>query len=865
MARAPAAEHWPAIKRLFWETAALPAVEREPHLARSTVDPAVLREVRRLLAVEAAAGERFDDRPTFHRTRQAARHDSEPHGPGTPPNAAPPGVPFEGRQLGPYQVLRRVGEGGMGTVYEAVRTDGAYTHRVAIKTVWRGADSALLTRRLRSERQILASLAHPNIAQLLDGGATPEGLPYLVMEFVEGHPIDAWCDAQTLGIPARLDLFRQVCAAVAHAHRHLVVHRDIKPSNVFVTADGTVKLLDFGVAKLLADGPDGVGRPGTLTGAGVSPFTAAFAAPEQLRAGGVTTAADVYALGALLHLLITGHTPLGIDTMAPAEAILAVLDRPVPPLADHVDDAAAHARRLPSAARLARALRGDLDAIVRTALRKEPARRYGTVDALADDVKRYLRGDRVLARADTVGYRVRTVVRRHPGSVLASALLLCTLLGGATATAVQARRARAAQVRAERVSAFLRDLLSSVRPDASGRDARVSAVLDTASHRVARELDAAPASRAEVESIIGQSYEALGRYGEAEPHLAFALASSTQHEGPASPAALGALVDLAELQLATRNLPRADSLLARALVLAQTRGIPPDTLVATVLATRASVAHERGDNAAAERLHRDALALRRRLLPANDDLIATSLVDVAVTLGEQNRWAEAEPLHREALRILRANHPGPHSSVAGALNALATALDLQGKVGPADSAYTEVLAMRRALLGAEHPEYAFTAMNYAMFSFDHGAYVRSLALSREVLALRGRTLPESHPSVAASLQTLGRSLDHVGDTAGGRQALEESLALRRRYLPATSWMIANSEGILGEHFSRGRAFSRAEPLLLRADSVLHATFGDANLRTQTNLRRVVGLYDAMHQPRSAATYRARVVSRPDGG
>ncbi|HEY0778223.1 MAG TPA: serine/threonine-protein kinase [Gemmatirosa sp.] len=635
MARAPAAEHWPAVKQLFWETAALPAAARDAHLAASTAHEAVRREVQRLLAADAAAGARFDG-PSVTAAGWAAFLDGD-----VPPAAA--GPPFDGSQLGPYRVGRRVGEGGMGTVYEAVRTDGAFAHRVAVKTVWRGADSTLMTRRLQSERQILASLTHPNIAQLLDGGTTADGLPYLVMEFVAGEPIDVYCDARRLPIPARLDLFRQVCAAVAHAHRALVIHRDLKPSNVFVTGEGTVKLLDFGVAKLL----DGAGRPGTLTGAGLSPFTAAFAAPEQVRGGSVTTAADVYALGALLYLLLTGRTPLDADALSPAEAIIAVLDHPVPPLPDVVapgDDAAARARALPSPARHARALGGDLDAIVRTALRKEPERRYGTVDALADDVKRYLRGDRVLARPDTLGYRARVFVRRRRALVAGLGVAGAALVAGSGIALWEARASQREAERSERVASFLEQLLGA--PDVTtggvvtrlGPHASLAQALDSAARRVPDAFAADPRTRARLYTAIGATYVAQDRAHEAATVLDSAVILARSSYGP-------------------RSTAFAEASLAAGLAALRTNGFAAaqrdlDAACAALPADAAARDDARGELRARVAGARATLALDRGRFGEADSLA------LAVVAAETARTNAPTAARAWAYRVLGTVHPG---------------------------------------------------------------------------------------------------------------------------------------------------------------------------------------------------------------
>jgi serine/threonine-protein kinase len=412
-----------------------------------------------------------------------------------------------GRRLGAWQVLREIGRGGMGAVYEAARADEHFQQRVAIKTLWRGADSTVMLRRFRSERQILAGLQHPNIAQLVDGGATEEGTPWIALEYVEGTPIDVWCDEQRLGITARLDLFRQVCAAVHHAHQRLVVHRDLKPSNVLVTHSGLVKLLDFGVAKLI----DPETTDGTLTGAGLSPFTAAWAAPEQLAGTGVTTAADVYALGALLTVLLAGEPSR--DTADAAivtrEWISRTPTRLPSAIAARAKGEVAQARGFASAQALSAAMTGELDAICGLAMREEPARRYESVAALSDDVLRYLRRERVIASPDGTLYRAWVAVRRRPVTFGALAAAVAAVVIGGSVAGWQAVAARAEARRAERVTTFLSGLVTGngatsydplVRLSPFGT---VAQLLDSAVVRIPREF-------ADDEKIRSQLYVAIG-------------------------------------------------------------------------------------------------------------------------------------------------------------------------------------------------------------------------------------------------------------------------------------------------------------------------------------------------------------------
>lgn len=473
-------EQWPLVKDLWFAVQDAPSENRAALLTDPRVDADIRAHVERLIAAAGDVGDRFETPAS-----RVLRNDQ-------PELTAPSLV---GRRLGPYDVIRRVGQGGMGVVYEAVRADTSYEQRVAVKTIWRGADSSVLLKRFRTERQILAALQHPNIARLLDGGATEEGTPWLAMEYVDGVPIDAFCDDNRLGLDARLDLFRQVCAAVHFAHRNNVVHRDLKPSNVLVTADGSVKLLDFGVAKLLDDPR----VEGTLTGAGLSPFTAAYAAPEQIAGGTITAATDVYALGALLMTLLVGRPPLLLESMAMADLLDAIRSRPARApsvLAMEGDgegaaimalDEIAMERGFPSREKLAKALHGELDAIALMALRKEPERRYLSAEAMGTDVHRYLRHVQVKARPDTMSYRFRTFARQSWPLVAAGVIAVSALVFAGGMSWWQSRKADAehatAMVRLREVRSMASVLVfdaSESLQDVPGATATRSAMMKTA-------------------------------------------------------------------------------------------------------------------------------------------------------------------------------------------------------------------------------------------------------------------------------------------------------------------------------------------------------------------------------------------------
>lgn len=354
-----------------------------------------------------------------------------------------------GERVGDYRILQEIGRGGMGAVYRAERADEEFKKTVAIKILKRGTDTDEVLRRFQRERQILARLEHPNIARLLDAGTTEDGLPYFVMEFVEGERITDYCDKRQLEIRERIELFLKACDAVQFAHRNLIVHRDLKPANILVPADGEPKLLDFGIARLLA--PEG--HEVQLTIEDRPRLTPGYASPEQVRGEQITTASDVYALGALLYDLLTGRSPHRFPTATPAsgELLRVIVDEEIP-----------RASAAASSPETRRALRGDLDNILLTALRKEPEQRYSGVTALSDDLRRYLDGRPVRARPATVGYRASKFIRRNKLGVTAAILLLLTLLGGIVATAWQARQANLERARAERRFNEVRELARSV-------------------------------------------------------------------------------------------------------------------------------------------------------------------------------------------------------------------------------------------------------------------------------------------------------------------------------------------------------------------------------------------------------------------
>jgi serine/threonine protein kinase len=429
-------ERWKQVSQLFHAALARDAAERATFLTGECAGDHELRQiVESLISQQSAAGQ-FIDEPVFEMLAKP-----EPEGRAndldkTSADTLNVGVQqatgftprMEGRRLGAYRITREIGHGGMGAVYLAARADDVFHKQVAIKIVRTGLANADLLRRFHQEREILASLDHPAVARVIDGGSTEEGLPYLVMEYVDGRPIDAWCDQRRLNVSERLKLFRSVCAAVQHAHQRLVLHRDMKPAHILVTANGDVKLLDFGIAKLFAD--EGLARTQPETETAMRIMTPEYASPEQVRGDAVHTASDVYALGVVLYELLTGRWPYGVRGRLLYDVIRAICDEePTRPsiAVSPMEEAPPANVAEGSVNALRRRLEGDLDNILLKALEKDPSRRYTSVEQFSEDIRRHLEGFPVSARKDTVAYRTHKFVRRHRIGVAAAAVIVMSL------------------------------------------------------------------------------------------------------------------------------------------------------------------------------------------------------------------------------------------------------------------------------------------------------------------------------------------------------------------------------------------------------------------------------------------------------
>jgi eukaryotic-like serine/threonine-protein kinase len=678
----------------------------------------------------------------------------------------------EGTRLGPYLIVREAGRGGMGVVYEAERADDQYRKRVALKLLRRGMDDPHLVRRFLEERQILATLDHPHIARLLDGGITGDRMPWFAMEYVEGEPIDRYCDGHRLTVDQRLRLFLAVCDAVQYAHRNLVVHRDLKPSNVLVTPDGQIKLLDFGVAKLMAPGQ---AAEATVTQVGHRALTPEYASPEQLRGEPVTVASDVYSLAVVLYGLLTGRLPYRLQSRLARDLEQAVLEEAVTaPSAAAATNAGAAAARSSSPERLGRRLRGDLDMIILMALRKEPERRYQSVEALATDIRGHLDGLPVQAQADRWSYRAAKFLRRHTAAVAAAAGLVLLVGGFGVLSAIQSARTTKERDRAEQVSAFVTDLLGSPDPYRGQRaDVTVRQVLDSAVLRIRSELRAQPVLQADLLAVIGRSYYGLGL------------------------------------------LPQARSALDSAIRLRRRAGDEGRALAEDEGKLAAVVMLSGGERRERDSLVRAALRTARRVLTRNDTALASILVGTATSLSEGNSDAEAQANLAEAIGILgRAPHPNP-LAMADALAALGDRRWAAGDYPGAETLYVKALGLRRSRLGPDHPDVGELSASLG-FVLGREGKPEAARYLREGIATLARALGPDHANVVSNERMLADLLVRLHDLGPAESLYTKVAEAGRRMSPAGHFLTVDATyGLATVALQRGDS-ARAEAYLKEA-------------------------------------------------
>lgn len=764
-------ERWRQLQDLFERASSLDPPVREQFLRQECAEDSVLHDqVTSLLRASTSDDEELERR--YERSIGNLLRESE--------------LPA-GTQIGRYRIQGLLGRGGMGAVYLAERADDQYQQTVALKLVERGVLHTDMGDRFRGERQILARLNHPNIARLLDGGHTDDGMPYFVMEYIAGAPIDGYCVRHALPTRDRLQLMKQVCAAVQYAHQNLIIHRDLKPSNILVGEDGTPKLLDFGIAKLLE--PEAPGA--ALTRFRDRVMTPEHASPEQIRGEPAATVSDVYGLGVLLYQLLTGEHPYTSLTRSLGELERRVCEEDPQPPSARVRQSI---RRTGSARLrdLARELTGDLDTIVLKAMQRDPARRYHSAAALARDIQNYLDGMPIEARPDTFAYRAGKFLRRHKWGAVSTAAAIALIVGltnfYAQRLAAERDRAQLEATKARQVAALLAGIFRRADPwGAQGKQISAVEVLDRGAHDIEGQLHDQPVLLAELLFNIATSYRNLADF------------------------------------------ERADRTFARVLQLESSAGLNDTAQHGRTLYEVANTRRAEGQYADAESYYKQALQLQRRLFPGPNSDSSATLTHLGTLYYDTLRWKEAVPLQREALDMAIAADGRESEQTADCMNNLALTLQSLGQFPEAERMFREMVQIQARVMPPMHPDVLGDKFNLALLLNAVGHYSAAESLMRELLPQRRAVLGSDHPSVGYTMTGLGSVLTSLGKFDEAEQLLEGAGVILRNKLPPTHFRIGNVQRESGRLALARGDYARAGELFKDAVDTFSKALGDSSI------------------------------------
>lgn len=852
------AERWSRVSDLFAHAVDLGPAERDAYLNSACGDDAALHDyVQSLLQADTEVDAVVEQ--TIISTASDAFGDETSQA-----------EQMKGQMIGPYRVERLLGSGGMGMVYLAQRADEQFDQQVAIKVGLHRLVDPQTELRLRHERQFLADLDHPNIARLFDGGTTDDGVPYLVMEHIDGVRIDMYCDLHRLNVVERLRLFQTICAAVHYAHQNLIIHRDIKATNILVTKGGVPKLLDFGIAKL--SDAEGAATAG-LTREGAVIMTPTNAAPEQITGNNITTATDVYGLGLLLYDLLSGLRACETEGLTPAAAARVIVQETIASpsrrlaqikkTAQTEKDAVAlqqleqiAADRGVSVERLQRQLRGDLDVIVLQALRKEPTRRYRSANAFANDIGLYLKSMPIVARTDSWRYRAGKFVHRHLAAVAASVLVFAMLATFTVLLSVQNRTVVEERDTAREVVQFLEDIFMAHDPSrARGADITAEEILAEGAERIRSNLGDRPEIQAALMGTIGRVYFNLGEYQPSEQMLEQALRLRLQTDGDSHPAVAAARNDLAEVLIRRAQYDRAIELLQQSLQVNQLSNDGSSPLVATNLFNLANVYLATGKLDEAEATVRSSIAIFMQIRDQYGIELAEAKSSLARVLQVRGDLDQTESLLLEAIDILSTSqgpdHPlmayylqnlgvlqrskgdlvaaeqtlqsatdatrrilgGEHPLLAVVLVDQGILLQMTGDYDAAERVMREALDLDIKIHGAVHPRVGLHKTLLAMVLHDKAELIDAEATLREALLIFDQVLDDDHQYIASALTELGAIMNSSGRAADARPVLESALRIRLQDYSPAHVLVAATQIEYGDTLSRLGLFEEARPLL----------------------------------------------------
>ncbi len=810
---------WDKIKLLYSEVFELTREERESYLNEKCKDnPELKKEVESLIESGKKAENYWERSPlqTLEITEDQ--------------NSA---TSFEGMIIGKYKVEERIGEGGMALVYSAVRIDNQFNRRVAIKFIKRGMDTEEIIKRFKIEQQTLAGLDHSFIAKIIDGGTTDEGLPYFVMEYIDGIPINEYCDQYKLSIDQRLELFIQVCSAVNYAHQNLIVHRDLKPSNILITSKGEPKLLDFGIAKLLGKEPNR--NTAALTREGFRLMTVEYASPEQVTGDRITTASDIYSLGVLLYELLTGHLPHSfknkfpnevekIITSASPEKPSNIITKSTVILTDDGEKIGTSPEELSSlrsssVEKLKKRLSGDIDNIILMALRKDPARRYISVQHFSEDIKRYIEGRPVAANTDTMFYRANKFIKRHMIGVSVTLLVITLLISSGIIIIYQANiaakerdKANIEAAKTTQINSFLNKTLFSSDPLLAGKDLKLSDVLKEASKKINTELKGQPQIEAEVRANIGQTYANLGLFDDAIYQLGRSLQLRDSLFGENNKETAISFNYLALANYDAGKLDTAKYLFDKSIKLLRALNVKPE--LEEALSNYGLLQMDLYDFKGAEKSFEESLGIALTVYGKESREFAVTLNNLAFAYDDLNKLDSAKIYYLEALSIDTKLFGDTSVDVCNNLNNLAFIYQEKGQYNSAESLFISAYNIRKNILGEDHPDVALAKLNLAGCYYYLRNYNGAEQLVNEALNTWRRKLNKDHYYLGKGYALLGKIQNAEGEYAIAYSNLIKALQIRNKIYDDKNSLVVSTETQMGISLIGEKKFADAEKVLL---------------------------------------------------
>lgn len=768
--------------------------------------------------------------------------------------------PYVGKQIGNYIIDGEAGVGGMGVVYSGRRNDKEFEQKVAIKILKHGITSDYLLKRFQIERQTLANLQHPNIARLLDGGRTTDGLPYLVMEFIDGIPITQYCNENELAIQQSLNLFREVCSAVQYAHQNLIIHRDLKPGNILITTDGNVKLLDFGIAKLIDE--DLVDYTDGLTKTGVWHLTPEYASPEQINGGKITTASDVYSLGILLYQMLTGFQPYKITNNSPTAISKIITEEIVIKPSEKLKQTIS----LSGDSRILleknyKHLKGDLDNIVLKAMHKDPARRYVSVEQFSEDIRRHLIGLPVIAQKDTAGYRLRKFIKRHKvgfvssvGFVVFLFASLIAIMWQANIAATERDNAKNEAQKVETVNSFLLEMLSSVDPTEVGRDVKVYDILKKAAEDVGRDFSSHPEIEALLRKTIGKTLVNLSEYDEAETHLLKSLELNNKVFGASSYQSAESLHELALYYHWIGELSLSDSLYKKSIKIFRSNAESPPRAIASTLNDFATLLQDQSHYKESLTYLYEAYNIFTQNFGLNDRDVASTANNIAMSLKAVNDLDGALEYYNKSLNFYLKNFGPERPEVSTIYNNLSYIYISKNDFATAENYFKKSLDLKIKTLGEKHSLVGLAYMNLGAIQYTSSKFEQAEENILTAQKLFSTTLNDNHIWRALVDFWYSKILIEKKEYNRAEELLRNALFVYEKNYDGEHPNIVSAYAELGVVKFHQKKYSEAEKLLVEGYEKIKVIKGEKNFNTIRFLEYLVRYYNVTNNLSKTSYY-----------